>query len=721
MDVPSELASLKQWCLWRDESGRKVPYQPSGQHAKTNDATTWHTLAECQAVADQYTGLGFVFAADDPYCGIDLDGVWRDGEVADWAAPVLESLAAGYQEISPSGRGVKVWVRARVPDGRGRKVQVADGQGIEVYDRGRYFAFTGRSLDQEQTTIGDCQAAVDAILARFWPAPAASHTAPVSIPSGDVPARAVKYLERVSPAVSGQGGHGQTIRVAAILVRGFCLPVEQALQVIQSWNARCEPPWSERELLHKLTDADKRDGERGWLLNGRAYNGPDVELGRLLASLSGGEEAAAEDDLDEYADESKDPGPFPKDCLRPPGLISDIIDYNLRTAIYPQPVLALAGALAVMGVITGRKIRSQRDTRTNVMLLVLAPTGAGKDHARNVCKRVLIAANCSGMIGQDRITSHAGIISQLASSQSSLLQPDEFHTTIDSACHGRNAPHLKHIPEILKEAYSSAVTPLWKPSGYGDRKFNVEIDQPHLVLHATGVGSEFWEACTQELVTGGVIGRMILFEVGNSYAKPADISVEEPSHQIVNGLTWWRDYHGDGNLFAVHPRPVIIEEDADARSRLFGHMETIREKQIDEANIRSALWARSGQKTGQLALIFAASRQTGQKTMTIAKQDVDLAIRLNNWSTRKLAWHCEAHMADSQYRKLVNRLIGVITKNGITKSEWTRKTYGLAERNTREKILTDALEAGHVQMVEIKTKTKTKNLLKRVGSGESFR
>jgi hypothetical protein len=35
MDVPQELSDRQQWCLWRDESGRKVPYQPSGQHAMT--------------------------------------------------------------------------------------------------------------------------------------------------------------------------------------------------------------------------------------------------------------------------------------------------------------------------------------------------------------------------------------------------------------------------------------------------------------------------------------------------------------------------------------------------------------------------------------------------------------------------------------------------------------------------------------------------------------
>jgi hypothetical protein len=433
-----------------------------------------------------------------------------------------------------------------------------------------------------------------------------------------------------------------------------------------------------------------------------------------LARLAGGEVGPAdeEDPEEDFIDESKDPGPFPKDCLRPPGLIADIIDYNLQTAIYPQPVLALAGALAIVAVVTGRKIRLRRDTRTNLMILALAPTGIGKDQARNVAKKVLIAAGCDKMVGQDRITSHAGIISQLASSQASLLQPDEFQSTIDSACHGRNSPHLKHIPEILKEAYSAAVTPLWKPSGYGDRKFNVEIDQPHLVLHATGVGAEFWEACSKELVTGGVIGRMILFDVPGIYSKPVDVSVDDPPQSLVAKIAWWREFAGDGNLFSEHPKPVVVEEAEDAKRRLLEHMETIRERQTAEDGLRSALWARAGQKTGQLALTLAASRMTEKKTITVERQDVDLAIKINNWSTRKLAWHCENHMADSQYAKTVNKVLDCITARGISRREWTRKTYRIAERNIREKILQDALDSGHIEVVEVATKTNKKTVVR---------
>jgi putative DNA primase/helicase len=74
-------------------------------------------------------------------------------------------------------------------------------------------------------------------------------------------------------AVSGQGGHNQTFRAACVLVRNFALQVKEALPLLREWNETCQPPWSERELLHKLEDAEKVKGPRGDLL----YAGQDAE------------------------------------------------------------------------------------------------------------------------------------------------------------------------------------------------------------------------------------------------------------------------------------------------------------------------------------------------------------------------------------------------------------------------------------------------------------
>lgn len=67
--------------------------------------------------------------------------------------------------------------------------------------------------------------------------------------------RATAYLAKAEPAVSGAGGHNVAMRVATAIVRGFALDAEAARHVLTPWNARCRPPWTEKELDHKIPEA----------------------------------------------------------------------------------------------------------------------------------------------------------------------------------------------------------------------------------------------------------------------------------------------------------------------------------------------------------------------------------------------------------------------------------------------------------------------------------
>ena len=111
-----------------------------------------------------YDGIGFVFTVEDPFCGVDLDGCLdpETGEVEPWALKIVEQLDS-YTEISPSGTGLHVLVRAELPEGGNRKGR------IEMYDRGRFFTVTGRRLDGTSHLIEERQAQVESLHARLFP------------------------------------------------------------------------------------------------------------------------------------------------------------------------------------------------------------------------------------------------------------------------------------------------------------------------------------------------------------------------------------------------------------------------------------------------------------------------------------------------------------------------------------------------------------------------
>ena len=73
--------------------------------------------------------------------------------------------------------------------------------------------------------------------------------------SGSVLSRARRYAAALPPAIARSHGDVRTFRVCCRLVRGFALSDAEALDVLREWNRRCEPPWSEPELLAKLRHA----------------------------------------------------------------------------------------------------------------------------------------------------------------------------------------------------------------------------------------------------------------------------------------------------------------------------------------------------------------------------------------------------------------------------------------------------------------------------------
>ena len=87
------------------------------------------------------------------------------------------------------------------------------------------------------------------------------------LPAAGSVERARAFLQRVDPAVSGQQGDLRTFRVCCRIVRGFDLSDDEAVHALAEWNARCEPPWSERELRQKVTNARRygRESQGGLL------------------------------------------------------------------------------------------------------------------------------------------------------------------------------------------------------------------------------------------------------------------------------------------------------------------------------------------------------------------------------------------------------------------------------------------------------------------------
>jgi hypothetical protein len=81
--------------------------------------------------------------------------------------------------------------------------------------------------------------------------------------------RAARYVDATPGAVSGAGGHASTFALAMNLIHGFQLPLSRALDLLASWNCRCQPPWAPAELEHKIQSAAQTPPAKppGWLMD----------------------------------------------------------------------------------------------------------------------------------------------------------------------------------------------------------------------------------------------------------------------------------------------------------------------------------------------------------------------------------------------------------------------------------------------------------------------
>ena len=250
---PIELENLKQWILWKNENGDKVPYQVNGYQASITNPSSWMMFDKAsKALASKpgFSGLGFVFTAEDSYAGIDLDDCLEcTGEFKPWAKEIADLIGPTYREISPSGNGVKFWVRGKFPAATGKKTKVGDGA-VEVYDHARYFTVTGNPFGKPYD-IADGQDALDAIYSRD--SGVTSPDVALEAPQNKSNAADLCLVEimNLPDSISGDDGHGKLLRACCEILR-YGIDGDEGIDIVRKFNAeKADPVWTEKEILHK--------------------------------------------------------------------------------------------------------------------------------------------------------------------------------------------------------------------------------------------------------------------------------------------------------------------------------------------------------------------------------------------------------------------------------------------------------------------------------------
>lgn len=698
-EVPAQLKERRQWMLWRDEYGTKVPYQTNGHRAKPNDPTTWTDFDEVCGNSH----IAFCFSPDDPFCGVDLDDCITDGIWEPWAQEILNKFeGVAYAEISPSGHGVKLITIAK----KAEKTRCKNNKGVECYDFARFWTITGNVVGDKFRDIGNGQEAIDWLLSTHLAGSRGptgeKRTSPSAGGSFELLSRAEAYIDAVPAGKKGNlrntafqtSGHLH----AMVGENGERLSDTDVLGLLRRWNLR-------------NTDQLRDDELKEAAINGRKNGTPPADKPPPVTPL-------VTDDIDlsgilsqaiekQVSDVPFSPGDFPRETIPTSGIIGQVVAWNLATAMYPQPELAFSGALALMSVLTGRKVETEYKTRTNLYILGIGESGTGKEHARKVNKEILYAAECESMVGPERMPSSAGVVSALTERLALLYQIDEIGHLLATMKNPGKSPHLYNIATVLMQLYSSSDS-VWIGDCYADTKKTPTINQPHAVLYGTSTPSRFWSNLTPDSVQDGLLGRMLAFECPGYVERQQPLRVDIPG-QLVDQVREWGKYV-PGGIDISRPVASVASHTSEAYQRFEEHLDGIHDRRKDDQPAARAVWSRTGEKTAKLALIFACSRQSPGNVL-VELDDVERAIKVSNWLTRRMLRQAYDYVSENQVEDQKKRVLRILSDE-MDRTTLAKKTQWLRSKE-RNDILAELIDSGMVAMRHEDTPGRPRTFFKR--------
>lgn len=563
-NIPYELQTCAQWVVWRLEERpgaakpTKMPYSPwqGGGRADVTKPETWGTFEQArhapltstgvvpwdyensrpaQTVAETgFTGIGFVFSHNDDFTGIDLDDTHGDIEAYQRQLEVYHRFNS-YTELSPSGTGVHIIVKGKVPVGRRRA-------SIELYPHDRFFTMTGNVTNN--VPIEPRQDLLDILFEQM---------------GGDVKNFQVNELEaeaatdeeilaRAKAAVNGDKfeklfvGNWQN-DYASQSEADFAL--YDIIAFYSKHRLQCRRLFRQSVLGQR--DKAQRDAYCDYMFEksfDRQLPTLDVEamqqkLAEMIAAGKGGvpgsiqgtgqalggegepaQPGTPSDDASKIAASGIVPEALEGVNAFPPGLLGEIARFFLAAAPRPVPEIALAGAIAYLAGITGRAYNVS-GTGLNQYVLYLAPTGVGKDAVASGVSKLNNAIigqvpNIIDFKGPGELVSSAGLIKWIANKNGhcvfSIL--GEFGKKMREMASPHSNAHVQGLSRVLLQMYSkSGHNETFDPMAYSDKEKNtVAIPSPSLTILGESVPESFYESLDETLIADGLLPRFMVFE-----------------------------------------------------------------------------------------------------------------------------------------------------------------------------------------------------------------
>jgi Protein of unknown function (DUF3987) len=611
-NIPAELQALRQWVC---HAKKRTPYQTNWELASVTDAATWNSFsAVCDACARdaRFEGIGFVFTEHDAYAGVDLDH--SDDPKIRAKHEVIYNKLNSYSELSPSGNGVHIIVKGKVPSG-------ARANKVEIYSSGRYFTFTGNTWIVKP--IQERQAE----LMELWNElkPTSPNTPNTQTFEGDPDE---KYTDEEIHKIALEASNGAKYsdlfagnwhsyypsqsEADLALVNIIAFYTQNRRQLIRLFH---------RSELGKRPKAKRKDYLL-WMINKAFDQMPtliDIDGFKeaLEAKLAKGSvaqvvEPAAHNGLVAGSNPAAStipvtmPSPL---AVMPPGLIGDLARYIYAASAHPVWEVSLAGAIGWMAGVCGKAYTFNGDL-LNLFVLIVGSTGVGKEAPRKAISTLiqkidgtLLVPLALPFFGPQKIASGQALGNFVRENQSFVSFVGEFGLRIQEICDPRATSSERNLYSTLLDLFSVG-TGIMGDAIYSDKsKSLASVSGVAMSMLGDTTPETFYSMVDEHMIATGLLPRFLLFEYNGKREYFNRNKIDNPPEELV---TRFKDLINSVKIKIHTKTPFKVGIDDKARELLYSIGDNATDKINDTSSeMHRSLWTRAHQKIHRLAALVA--------------------------------------------------------------------------------------------------------------------
>ena len=352
--------------------------------------------------------------------------------------------------------------------------------------------------------------------------------------------------------------------------------------------------------------------------------------------------------------------PFPKELYNVPGFINDVMKFCLDTAPSPQPELAFACALALQGHLAGRKIECLDGIRTNTYIIMLAPSGSGKNHPRRIIRKILSRIGLGDEVFEDA-ASGQGIEDYLIAKPRLLWLSDEIYEMLQSVINDKSGNKEK-IMKMLLTLFTSAADDYSVRAKAGTTATFIHC--PHLTLFGACTPEGFFTSINERIIGHGLFARMELFPCESIPDPRIPSGLDKIPVEIEHHAMQWKNYTppraGNLNFDAKKILPSDAVMSLLQEYQLEAHRKKKKLQQSAAPDWQIALWSRAFESIVRLALIYACSEAESPEFTMLSEAGVKWARKLVHWDIKNKITMVKKYYYTSEFERNSEQIVNMM-------------------------------------------------------------